>query len=256
MQIIIIVIIIIIIIILQGKNKNNNLKKSTTRSPFLKKKKTTIIIIINSNKIIIMIIMNNYLSYNIHSMVDSFNLFFKNNSQIDQVDRFIRWNNDNYSCVILNVDGSCMGTSVRADFGGIIRNSAGYCLSGFSGCINVSSDILYAELYAINHGLIFAKSLNIIELVCYTDSLHCINLLKGPPMRYHVYAVLIQDVKDLIGQSNVIVCHTLGEGTHCADFFAKLGANSDTELLYHTSLLDDLLHLIRMDAVGTLYSRE
>jgi len=85
------------------------------------------------------------LSYNIHSMVDSFNLCFKNNSQIAQVGRFIRWNNDNYSCTIFNVDGSCLGTP-QADFGGIIRNSAGYYFSSFSGCINVSSDILYVKL--------------------------------------------------------------------------------------------------------------
>jgi len=72
-----------------------------------------------------------------------------------------------------------------------------------------TSDILYDELYAIYQGLILAKTLDIIELVCYTDSLHCINLLKGLAMRFHVDAVLIQDVKDLIEQSNVIVSHTL-----------------------------------------------
>jgi hypothetical protein len=103
--------------------------------------------------------------------------------------------------------------------------------------------------YAIYQGLILAKSMNIIELVCYTDSLHCINLPKGPTMRYHVYAILIQDVKDLIGQSNVIVCHTLREGNHCADFFAKLGANSNTELVYHTFPSADLLE------VGSPYDR-
>jgi len=75
-------------------------------------------------------------------------------------------------------------------------------------------------------------------------------------MRYHVYAVLIQDVKDLIEQSNVIVCHTLREGNHCAYYFVKLGANSDSELIFQASPLDDLLHLVRMDAVETLYSRE
>ena len=150
------------------------------------------------------------LSYNIHNMVDSLNLCFKTNSQIDQV-KFIGWNNDNYSCVILNVDGSCMGTPAWSGFGGIIRNSAGYYLFGFSGCINVSSDIMYAEFYAIYQGLILAKSLNVIELVCCNDSLHCIDLPKGPPMRYRVYDVLIQDIKDLIGQNNVIVCHILLE---------------------------------------------
>jgi len=59
------------------------------------------------------------LSYNIQSMIDSFNLCFSNNSQIDQVDvdKFIRWNNDNHSCVIFNVDGSCMDSPMRAGFG-------------------------------------------------------------------------------------------------------------------------------------------
>jgi len=52
-------------------------------------------------------------------------------------------------------------------------------------------------------------------------------------MRYHVYVVSIQDVNDLIGQNNVTVCHTHSDD--CADFFAKLGANSDIELLYHAS---------------------
>jgi len=54
-------------------------------------------------------------------------------------------------------------------------------------------------------------------------------------MGYRVYVVSIQDVKDLIGQSNVIVCHTLREGNQCTDYFAKLGDNSDSELIYHVS---------------------
>jgi hypothetical protein len=89
-------------------------------------------------------------------------------------------------------------------------------------------------------GLILAKSLNIIELVCYTDSLHCINHLKGP-------------TKDLIRQGNVTVCHTLREGNQCADFMSKLGVGLCTEMLYHVSPLANLLYLLRMDAVGTLF---
>lgn len=125
-------------------------------------------------------------------------------------DLLIRWNNDNYSCTIINVDGSYLGTPVIADFSGIIRNYARFYPSGFSGYINDSSDVMYVERFAIYQGLVLAKSLNITDLVCYTDSLHCINLLKGPTMRYHVYVVLIQDVKDLIRQDNVVVCHTRG----------------------------------------------
>jgi len=81
-------------------------------------------------------------------------------------------------------------------------------LSGFSSYINDFANILYVELHTIYQGLILAKSLNTIELVCNTDSLHCINLLKGPSMRCHVYVVLIQDVKDLIRQGNVTLSHS------------------------------------------------
>ena len=182
----------------------------------------------------------NHLSYNIHNMVDSFSHCFMINSHVVQVERFIRWINDNYSCTILNVDGSCLGTPVRAGFGGITRNNVVYYLSGFSGYTNDSSDILYAKLHAIYQGLILAKSLNIIELVCYTDSLHCINHLKGP-------------TKGLIRQGNVTVCHTLRKGNQCAVFRPKLGVGLYTEMLYHVSPPVDLLYLLGMDADGTLF---
>jgi len=194
------------------------------------------------------------LFYNIYSMVDSFISCFKINAHADHVERFIRWNNDNYSCTIINVDGSFLGNPVRAGFGGIMWNHAWFYLSGFSGYINDSSDIMYVELFTIYQGLVLAKSLNISDLVCYIDSLRCINLLKGPTMRYHVYVVLIQDVKDTIRQDNVALCPTLREENQCVDFMAKFGAGLDTKLLYHASPPEDLLYLLRMDTAGTLYS--
>jgi len=159
----------------------------------------------------------NRLAYNIHSMVDSFKSCNAHVTNVIHNDRFIKWNNGNHSCAILNVDGCCLGTLVRVGYGGVIRNYAGFYLSRFSGYIHDSSDILYAELYAIYQGLILAKSLDITELVFYSDSLLCINLLKGPTMRFHVYAVLIQDVKDLIEEFTVTICHTLREKNQCAD---------------------------------------
>lgn len=196
------------------------------------------------------------LSDNIHIMVDSFMFCFATCPRTVSDDIFIKWINGNHSGVILKVDGSSLSTPLRAGFGSVIRNDAGFYLSGFSGYISDSSNILYAELYAIYHGLILARNLNIEDLVCYNDSLHCINLLKGPILNFHVYAVLIQDVKDLMEQNNVSVYHTLREGNQCADFMAKFGASSDTGLSYHSSPPDDLLNLLRMDAAGTFFSRD
>jgi hypothetical protein len=79
--------------------------------------------------------------------------------QTGHLERLVHWNNNNFDCYILNVDGSCLDTPVRAGFGGLIRNSAGFYLAGFSGFIPSSSDILQAELSAIFHGLKIAKDL-------------------------------------------------------------------------------------------------
>lgn len=108
------------------------------------------------------------------------------------------------------------------------------------------------ELWIITifHGLSIAT-----ELVCYSDSLLSINLISGISSRYHVHAVLIQDIKDKLSQMNVSLRHTLREGNHCADFFAKLGAGADARLLLHSSPPDDLRPLLRNDATGTLFLR-
>jgi len=121
--------------------------------------------------------------------------------------------------MILNVDGSCLGTPQHAGFGGLIRNSVGHYLSGFSGFISNSEDILLAELSAIYHGLSLARDMHIEELVYYTDSLLCIGLITGLAKNYHIYVALIQDIKDMICLGNVTIVHTLREGHQCADYF-------------------------------------
>jgi len=95
---------------------------------------------------------------------------------------------------VLNVDGSCLGVPPRAGFGGIIRNSAGFYLSGFHSFISTSTDILLVELTAIQRGLLIAMEMGIEELVCYSDSLLSISLLTGHASKFHAYAVLIQDI--------------------------------------------------------------
>jgi hypothetical protein len=141
----------------------------------------------------------NRISFNIKSMVETFTTCFVSRSSSTQIDRYIRRNSDNHSCVILNVDGSCHGSSICAGFGGIFRNSFAYYLSGFFSFIHNSSDILLAELYVIFHGLTLAKDMNFETLICYSDSLHCINLINSPNIYFHMHAdaVLIQDIKEL-----------------------------------------------------------
>jgi len=67
---------------------------------------------------------------------------------------------------------------------------------------------------------------------------------------------LIQYINKLISQTNVTICHTLREGNQCVDFMAKLEASSNIDFLLHGSPLDDLMHLFKIDAAETFFSRE
>jgi len=145
----------------------------------------------------------------IHNSIDTIISSFNQEDLIASPERFFKWNYDNHMCTILNVDRSCNETPIRTSFGGIFRNSAGFFLSAFSGSINHSDDILLAELTTIYHGLRLARNMGISDLVCYSDSLIFINLIKGDTQYYHVYAVLVQDIKDILITCNFSLQHTL-----------------------------------------------
>jgi hypothetical protein len=98
--------------------------------------------------------------------------------------------------------------------------------------------------------------MSIDELVCYSDSLRCVNLIKGPKVKYHIYVVLIQDIKEFVSQTNVYLHHTLRVENKCADFFAKLRALSDADFLTHASPLEGVRDLLRNDATETVFLRE
>jgi hypothetical protein len=100
-----------------------------------------------------------------------------------------------------------------------------------------------------------AKEKGIVDLVCYSDSLLCINIVTGPMLRFHAYVVLIQDIKELMEQTNATINHALHEGNQCVDFMAKLGALLNTDLSLHDTPLTDLLLLLQRDAARTFYLR-
>jgi len=118
-----------------------------------------------------------------------------------------------------------------------------------------TSDILFAELTAIQRGMLLAVEKGFKEIVCYSDSLLSIKLLTERASHYHAYVVLIQDIKDLISSRNFTIHHCLREGNQCTDFMAKLGATSNEEFSVHNSPPSDLLPLIRSDAMRTAFPR-
>lgn len=117
------------------------------------------------------------LSFNIHIMVATIESSFYSNDIVVLADRYVKWNNNYYECTILNVDGSCHVPPTRFGFEAVLQNGVGFFLSGFSGYILGSTNIMHDELLVIYHGPTLAKDKGIDELVCYSDSLACINLI-------------------------------------------------------------------------------
>jgi hypothetical protein len=95
----------------------------------------------------------------------------------------------------------------------------------------------------------------IADLVCYSDSLLSINFISGDTPQFHIYVVLIQDIKDLVANHNFSLYHTIREGNQCADFLVKLVATSDADLIIHSSPPVDLLSQLKIDVSGTFFSR-
>lgn len=98
-------------------------------------------------------------------------------------------------------------------------------MSGFSGFIGISYN-LHVELFAMLQGLILAWNACLRNLICYTNSLNVITLIREQLPPFHKYAVIVQDIHDLLQRNwEVVIRHTLREGNQCADFMAKMGAS-------------------------------
>ena len=65
------------------------------------------------------------------------------------------------------------------------------------------------ELTTIYHGLHMIIDIGIDVLACYSNSLLSINLIKGDIPHFHVYDVLIQNIKDISATNNFTADHTL-----------------------------------------------
>lgn len=86
----------------------------------------------------------NYLSFNIQNSAEVVKVIFSSNTFVTTPDCYIMCNCLNQPYVVLNVDGSYLGTPQRTGFGGLLRNSAGFYVSDFFGFID--SLVLLLEL--------------------------------------------------------------------------------------------------------------
>jgi ribonuclease HI len=169
--------------------------------------------------------------------------------------RWISWHPCKTDCVVLNVDGSCLGDPGRAGFGGLFRYGDGEWISGFSGYLGIANNT-FAELMALYHGLKIAREAGNNRLFCYSDSKTVLDLLSTDMNSFHCYAATIANIQDLLKlEWDVSVRHSLREGNFCADFLATLGSANEAKLSIWESPPSNMQNLLLSDALRVPYPR-
>jgi hypothetical protein len=111
--------------------------------------------------------------------------------------RLVSWKPPSGAAVKLNVDGSSLGNPGRSGFGGLIRDTNGNWLLGFSGSCGITTNI-NAELQAIFYGLEKAWSHGYRHVECESDCQSALKLIKEGVPTIYLYAPIIDLIKRFI----------------------------------------------------------
>ncbi|KAJ1431770.1 Ribonuclease H domain [Sesbania bispinosa] len=130
--------------------------------------------------------------YSTNSLIHVIRKVFMLDAVIDSCPpRLVKWNAPMEDQIAINTDGSV--NQHGAGFGGLIRNADGTLIKGFHGHLH-NSDILRVELHAVWKGLELCWSLNYRKVLCLTDSLLAVELVRDEVSRFHHYATIIHEV--------------------------------------------------------------
>ncbi|KAL5763547.1 hypothetical protein ACOSP7_019811 [Xanthoceras sorbifolium] len=148
----------------------------------------------------------------------------------------------------INVDGGRDTVTGTIYTGGVLRNSRGSWLGGFSSNKGIGS-VLEAELWAALEGLHLAWSSGYRSVILESDSADTVKLLLKDSNINHPLFNLISECRKLIKSGwNCEVKHILREGNMVADFLAGLGKHRELGTGFHPLPPPDIASLIELDA--------
>jgi len=91
------------------------------------------------------------------------------------------------------------------------------------------SNILHAEIQALLTGIKLCWKAGYIKLMCFSDSLHVVQLVMKNISRFHHYANLLELIQNYLAKGWFIsIHHILREGNSDADILARGGKMSPT----------------------------
>ncbi|PNX75801.1 ribonuclease H, partial [Trifolium pratense] len=167
----------------------------------------------------------------------------------DSKDMMIAWCSPNDNWIKLNCDGAVTDYGLKASCEGVLRNSDGEFIVGFSRNLGTCSITTYQGLQvAIGKG--FQKIL--IE----SDSLAAINIIAGGCSISHPCFGLVNDIKNKATQvTEVRFMHMFREANQVADALAKFGLSQLCLLRIYDVPPDFISFPLLADRIGTLFPR-
>ncbi|XP_075659165.1 uncharacterized protein LOC142629055 [Castanea sativa] len=156
----------------------------------------------------------------------------------------------------LNTDGASLGNPGKADGGGLIRDSEGRCIRGYSRSIGHTTSVM-AKLWALKDGLNLAIQLGIGYLEVELDAKVIVEMLKNSNSTNIKVSPLLLDCRSLIARfMQVRLAYVYREGNRCADLLAKNGCYMREDfVIFETSPSAKLDRLLIYDCNGLYYYR-
>lgn len=115
--------------------------------------------------------------------------------------------------------------------------------------------ILKSELWIVCETMVLIKEKDWLNVIVEVDSENVMDLINSEYCEDHHLKVIIKDCKKIAVEMRLQVCHTLREGTRCADAIAKLGFNQMKMLQVFQNILASVKELLQADEIRVNYPR-
>ena len=163
--------------------------------------------------------------------------------------RMVLWRPPDPRWVKLNVDGAFLSSSQVGGGGGVVRDSEGEILSAFSAGLKAGSG-LEAEAAAVLIGIHLAKQFG-NQIWIELDSEVVVRWLTEDQLGSADSCIILAKIRRELGGTIWRASHIFREGNKVADLLAKIGLQSDFEIIYtRISTPPRAKALCRMDQWG------
>ena len=137
----------------------------------------------------------------------------------------MRWGKPPLGWFKLNTDGASFGNRRKTGGGGLIRDSLGNWVKGFSRSIGYVLSIM-AKFWALRDGQRLASDIGIQNLEVELDAKVIVDLVKSKINANRPYSPLLNDCKSLLGNFHQVrVKHVFQKANKCVDTLAKVGCS-------------------------------